>query len=223
MGSDMSLVVRAAHGKAEDLLPRVRERVLALDPHLPLFDAHTMEQRVESSIVETRMTAWLMSLLAALTLGMAAMGIYGAIWHTIVERTREIGIRLALGATPRQIGHLFGRRILPWASAGIAVGVGGALLLSQTMEALLFEVHPFNFKSLSTSLVVVSTVILWGTYWPTRRATRRHLCSVLKGDLAGLCRRRTPHPEARLPPSEGKAKSQRHPGHAAPTAPEPLR
>ena len=157
---EMFLVVRAAEDPLR-LTGSLRREIAAIDPVQPVFDTKTQQERVEESVAEPRMTAILLGAFAFLALLLAAVGIYGVITYTMSQRRREIGLRMALGASRRRIvGWVLAHGLLP-AVAGLLVGLVGALLLTRTLRALLFEISPtdpLTFLSVAVLLLAVSAL-----------------------------------------------------------------
>jgi predicted permease len=167
----MNVVVKSG-GDPAALAASVRDVVRGLDPDLPLYNVRTMDDRVAASLAQRRFAMQLLTLFALVSLGLAAIGIYGVIAYLVSQGTRDLGIRLALGATPRQIVWLVGRHTVAIAIAGVAIGVVAALGLTRFMQALLFEVHhadPLTFATIAAGLAAVA---LLAGYVPARRAAR---------------------------------------------------
>jgi predicted permease len=135
----MALVVRTATGPAS-LGPAVRRAVRTVDSSLPLFDVLTMNTALAREMAGARFSAWLLSLLAVTGLVLAAIGIYGVIGYFVTQRTGEIGVRLALGATRLSVLLMVLRHTAKLAAAGIVVGIFLALAATRVLESLLFEV-----------------------------------------------------------------------------------
>jgi predicted permease len=167
----MNVVVRSMSEPAM-LASAVTAQVRAIDPDLPIFRMRTMTDRVEASLAERRFSMLLLTLFAVLALGLAAIGIYGVMAFLVSQGTREMGIRLALGASPRDLLVLVVRQGLVVAIVGMAVGLGGAFALTRFMRALLFGVQatdPATFAAIAGTLLVVALV---ACYVPARRAAR---------------------------------------------------
>ena len=131
-----------------------------------------MGERVEASLAERRFSMLLLTLFAVLALGLAAIGIYGVMAYLVTQGTRELGIRVALGATPRDLLLLVIKQGMSVALTGMALGLVGALVLTRFMRALLFGVHasdPLTFAAIAAALAVV---VLVACYVPARRASR---------------------------------------------------
>jgi ABC-type antimicrobial peptide transport system permease subunit len=153
-----------------------------MDPDLPVYNIRSMSERVEVSLARRRFAMLLLSLFAALALGLAAIGVYGVMAYLVTHGTREIGIRIALGATPRGILLLVVRHGMTLAVAGVAIGVATALALARFMRRLLFEidaVDPATFFSVTLLLTVVALV---ASVVPALRAARIDPIQSLKSE-----------------------------------------
>jgi putative ABC transport system permease protein len=151
---------------------QLREQVQSVDPGLPVFGAKTLDDLLSASLAERRFSMEVVGLFALTALLLAGMGIYGVISYIVSERTREIGIRLALGAQSRNILRMVVRQGLGLALAGAAVGLVGALIVSHLMAGLLYGVRPtdpFTFAGVALLLIAVA---LLACYIPARRAIR---------------------------------------------------
>ena len=154
------------------LVSAVRKEVHALDPDLPLYNVRTMGERVDASLARRRFSMQLLSLFAALALGLAAIGIYGVIAYLVSQGTRELGIRMALGATPRGILLMIVRTGMIVALIGVAAGLAGAWALTRFMRSLLFGIDaadPLTFAAIALLLTLIALV---ASYVPARRAAR---------------------------------------------------
>jgi putative ABC transport system permease protein len=152
--------------------PAVREQLRALDPTVPVFDIFTMGRLLDVIQWVPRLWTQQFSLFAAIALFIAAMGVYGVTAYSVSRRTREMGIRIALGAQPREILGLVIRQALVLGIVGVVVGLAGALPMSRLLSRLLYGVSandPVVFGGVALLLAVVS--VLSG-YWPARRAAR---------------------------------------------------
>jgi predicted permease len=157
---------------ADQLLGTLAKVVADVDPALPVLDLRTMRQQVREGVAEDRSIAALASGFAVLATLLAAVGLYGVLSYTIAQRTRELGLRLALGARPAALRAMVLRQVAAMAAVGCAVGVGAALLLGHTMRALLFNVGPVDPGALAAAAVVLVAVVLTAGYLPARRASR---------------------------------------------------
>jgi ABC-type antimicrobial peptide transport system permease subunit len=146
--------------------------VRELDPELPVARLRTLDDVVSRSLSEPRFYTLLLGAFASVALLLAALGIFGVMSYAVVQRSREIGIRVALGALP---GHVLGavlRQALVLAGSGVMIGLGGALALSQALAGLLFDVSPTDPATLGGMAILLTTVALLASYLPARQATR---------------------------------------------------
>jgi predicted permease len=168
---DMNVVLRCA-GDPASLATAVTDEVHALDPDLPLYNVLTMEARVGESLARRRFSMLLLTLFACLALALAAIGTYGVMAYLVSQGTREIGIRVALGATPGRILHLVISKGMTIALSGLALGLAGAFAFTRLISNLLFGVgatDPATFVIISLLLIVIA---LLASYIPARRAAR---------------------------------------------------
>jgi putative ABC transport system permease protein len=154
------------------LAAAVRKAVWELDKDQPVSDVRTMEEVLSASIARQRFSTLLLGVFAALALALAAVGIYGVMSYAVAQRTREIGIRMALGAQAGSVLRLMLRQGLKLASAGVVLGLAGALLLTRLMSSMLFGVSATDPLTLATISLVLVGVTLLASYVPARRAAR---------------------------------------------------
>jgi hypothetical protein len=167
------LVVRT-NSDAAALAPTIREAVRDLDPSQPIMRIATMDQLVVASSARRRVALMVFVTFAVLAAGLAAAGIYGMLAAAVVERTREIGIRAALGATPRHVLGLVVREGGVMTIAGLLLGVVGTLTLSRFLGSLLFQIRPADPLTLLAVTSVMATVACAACLAPTVRAMRIH-------------------------------------------------
>ena len=146
--------------------------VRQLDPELVVANVKTMDEVVSESVAQRRLTMLLLTIFAGAALLLAAVGIYGVIAYSVTERTQEIGIRMALGAQRGAVLRMVIKQALLLAVTGIAVGGGGALLLTRLMEGLLFEVKPADPLTFGVVSGILAGIALLASYIPGRRATQ---------------------------------------------------
>jgi len=169
--NNIAVVVRAS-GDPSSLAAAMRREVLAIDPQQPVHTQKTMERLVEESLGQRYFSMLLVAVFAVVALALASIGLYGVIAYNVAQRTREFGVRIAIGASPRQILGLVmshGSRLI---GAGLAAGLGGAFLTTQLMQSLLFgigERDPLTFAAVAALLAAVALVATW---LPARRATQ---------------------------------------------------
>jgi predicted permease len=154
------------------MLPAIRNQLRELDSSLTVFHPRTMSEVVSESTQDAAIQTWLLASFAGLALVLAAVGLYSVLAYLVNQRTREIGIRMALGAQQNHVLRLVMGHAGLLTIAGIAMGVTGALLLTRFMESLLYGIHgrdPFTFAGV---VGVLATVALLACYIPARRAMR---------------------------------------------------
>ena len=169
--NSMTLAVRTASAPLT-FAPAVEHEILAIDPDQPVSDVRTMDQWIARTLSQARFSSMLMTIFAALALGLAAIGIYGVMSYAVSQRTSEIGIRLALGAERRDILRLIVANGASLAAAGLAIGVALALVLSRTITGLLYETTGTDPLTFVAVVVVLGLVALLACYLPARRASR---------------------------------------------------
>lgn len=167
----MSLAVRT-DGDPLRLAGAVRQQVRALDPNLAVSGIATMDQLLATSVAQARFSTLLLSIFAAVALLLAAVGIYGVMAYGVMQRVREIGIRMALGADAGTLKRMVLRDALRLSVAGIAIGLLAAFGLTRLMASLLFGVTPHDPVTFFGVAALLSFVALAASYIPARRATR---------------------------------------------------
>ena len=166
---DLTIAVRTA-GDPLGLVPVVRAGLSALDRELPIADIRTMDQVVGRSIAERRFTMMLLAAFAAVAVLLAAIGVYGVLAYVVSQRTQEIGVRLAIGATPGDVVRLFLREGATLALVGLIAGLTGAIGATRTLTTLLFGVTSTDPITFATVAAALAGVALLATYLPARRA-----------------------------------------------------
>ena len=175
----MNVVVRSAIGQPSSPAPAVAQQIREIDPDLPVDKLATMTARVEESLAERRFSMLLLTLFAALALGLAVIGVYGVMSYLVSQGTREMGIRVALGATPRDLLTLVLRQGLSMAAAGLLLGLAGAFAFTRFMGSLLFGVDASDPLTFATIGLALTLVALLAAYVPARRAARVDVASVV--------------------------------------------
>ncbi|MFB3825542.1 MAG: ABC transporter permease [Bryobacteraceae bacterium] len=165
----MWLCVRTA-GEPAALISGVRRRVREIDPGLWIMNARTLEQNLDDNIVQERMVATLSGLFSLLALALAAVGLYGVMAHAVTRRTREIGIRMAMGAPRGEVLWMVLRDALLMAAAGAVLGIPAALALSKLAASLLFGVSPQDPVTLAAAVALLGVVAAAASWLPARRA-----------------------------------------------------
>ena len=168
---NLTLVVRTRTDPSM-LAEPIRREVRAVDPNEPVFSVRTMDAVVASSLAQRRFTMLLLALFAATALALSAIGIYGVMAYFVTQRTHEIGIRMALGASRRDVVTMVLGQGARLATAGVAVGLVGALAITRAIATLLFGVSPRDPGTLVALAAALTAVALLACYVPARRATR---------------------------------------------------
>ena len=150
----------------------MRRAVAAVDPNLPIDNVLTMEERFGVVNQRPRFSMALLSTFAALALLLAAVGVYGVTAHSVSVRTKEIGIRMALGAEPERVASLVLREGLKLVTFGVLLGVAGALALTRVLQSQLFEVSPTDPLTFVLTALILISIGAAACYLPARRATR---------------------------------------------------
>jgi putative ABC transport system permease protein len=154
------------------MAPALRRAIWSVESETPITDVLTMDQLVALSVAEPRYQAILLGSFGALGLILAMVGIYGVISYAVSQRTREFGVRMALGAQPGNILRMVVREGMLLVMAGIALGVGGALALGRVLQSLLFEVKPTDPTTFMGVAILLTLVALAACWIPARRAMR---------------------------------------------------
>jgi putative ABC transport system permease protein len=165
------LAVRTS-GDPERLAAALRRDIRSLDPTLPIADIQPMTRVVDDSVAQPRLRASLLTLFGATALVLAIIGVYGVISYNVGRRTREVGIRLALGAQRGDVLRLILRQGLGLTAAGLALGLAGALLLTRHLASLLFGIQPIDAPTYLGVAAVLLAAGLVACWIPARRATR---------------------------------------------------
>jgi putative ABC transport system permease protein len=167
----MSIVVKTASAPAS-LTEAIRTQVYSVDPTVPVSNVRTLDEVVSRSISQPRFYMLLLGVFAVLALTLAAIGIFGVLSYAVSQRTREIGIRMALGAQGRTVVGLVVRQAMTLVAIGLAAGTIAARFLSQTLTKMLFGVGPTDPATFAAVAVLLAAVALLASYLPARRATR---------------------------------------------------
>jgi putative ABC transport system permease protein len=167
----MTYVVRGP-GDAAALIDRVKGQIWTVDPMQPVYDSASVERLVQASVVRQRFSMSVMSAFAFVALLLCASGIYGIISFTTTQRTREIGVRMALGADGPMIRGMVLREAATVILIGLAAGIAGAVAASRFLQTLLFEVPPGDPLTIASVSLLLAVVGLAACYVPARRATR---------------------------------------------------
>lgn len=156
--------------KPESIAPALRLAVQSIDPDLPLEDVRTQQEQIDATMQQERIFASLTAGFGVLALSLACVGVYGVMAYSVAQRTNEIGIRLALGATPRQVLSMVLREAWWLSFGGIAVGIGAALLQARLVKSLLYGLQPNDSFALAGAALLLILVGLSAGWIPARRA-----------------------------------------------------
>jgi ABC-type lipoprotein release transport system permease subunit len=151
---------------------QLRGELKALDPHLPLYNIKTLSTEIDESLIQERLVTWLTVAFGLLATLLTALGLYGVLTFSVARRTREIGIRVALGAQRRDVFRLIMFRGVILVGVGVAIGLGASFAISKLLSSLLFGVTPNSVTTLAGVSVGLIAVALLACYIPARRATR---------------------------------------------------
>ncbi len=153
------------------VLDDVRAQVAAIDPDQPVYAVRTLEEAFADQFASDRFALMMLSAFAALALALAAVGIYGVVSYAVSDRTREIGVRIALGAGRREVVGMMVRQALFPVLVGIVIGLGLSVGLGAAMSSLLFEADGTDPLTLVLVMVPLGAVALAASYVPARRAS----------------------------------------------------
>jgi predicted permease len=177
----MVLAVRATQDTAA-LVPALREQWRAVDADLPLLQVRSMEEVVEASLGRTQVMGTLLAAMAVLGLGLAGLGLYGVLAYSVSQRTRELGIRVALGATDHQVLWLVVGRGVRLATVGVALGLVGAAVLARGLSSMLYGVEELDWVTFTAVPSLLGAVALLASWLPARRALRVPPHEALRAD-----------------------------------------
>jgi putative ABC transport system permease protein len=167
-----TLAIRTSLADPLSLVPAVRRAISDLDPHVPAYQVQTFEQVVSRSLWRQRVQGQVLGVFAALALLLAAIGLYGVIAYAVAQRTRELGVRIALGATRRNVLALVMGQSARLAIAGVGIGLAGALVLSRVVASLLYGVRPIDPVTFVVAPSMLAVVALLASWLPAWRATQ---------------------------------------------------
>ena len=168
----MGFAVRLETANVSGVLGAIRERIRAADANLPLVRVRPMTDILDASTGDTRMSSTLTSLFAIVAALLASLGVYSLIAYSVADRTREIGIRVALGADRAMVLRLIVGEGMALAAVGLVAGVCGALILTQTLQSMLYEVSPTDPSVLAATCVGVLAVAALASVAPALRALK---------------------------------------------------
>ena len=170
-GNGRTVVARTS-ADASVLVRDMQRELLAIDPSLPVFSAITMARQIEQKLAGPIAVAWSLGLLGALGLALAGIGLYAVMAFAVARRSREIGIRIALGANARRVVALMLKRTMRPVVIGAVIGVAAAIGVSRILSSVLFGVSPADPVALLGAVLVVAGVAFAAGTLPARRAAR---------------------------------------------------
>jgi ABC-type antimicrobial peptide transport system permease subunit len=160
-------------------LPRIVARV---DSTLPVTDARTLASQVRRNVQTDWLLVTLAGLLAAVATLLAALGLYGVLSYMVAQRSREIGLRLALGAEPTGVRRLVLKQVGWMVAVGVPAGVIAALLIGEVARSALYGLAPTDARAVLAAGAVLAAAVLAASYWPARRASRVDPMTALRAD-----------------------------------------
>jgi predicted permease len=169
--SDMTLQLRTAD-EPRSIGDLVRAQVHDLDPNLPLYATTTLEIQIDNSLIAERLLSWLSSLFGMLATLLASVGLSGVVAFTVARRTREIGVRMALGAQRRDILFLAMSQMVPAVGLGLAVGLAAAYALNHLLGSMLYDVGSTDLATFAAAGILLASVAALAAYLPARRAAQ---------------------------------------------------
>lgn len=177
--STVTLIVRAK-GDPRALLPSIRQGIQTLDPNLPIYNIQTMLEHMDLPLFPARIAALLLGAFGALALSLATIGVFGVMSITVAQRTREIGVRIALGATPAQIFRLVIGNGVRLTLLGVAIGLVSAAFGTRLLAGMLYGVNALDPLTFTVGAAILSLAAFLACYLPTRKATRLDPITVLR-------------------------------------------
>ena len=169
---NMAFAVRTSRTNPSGLLPEVREAVWGVNPHLPLANVRTLDEILDQSLARTSFTLVMLMIASAVALLLGVVGIYGVISYIVSQRTREIGVRMALGAGGRDVSRMVLRQGMVLAGSGVVIGLLAAMGLTRLMSSLLYGVEATDPLTFGVVAARLSAVALLASYLPALRASR---------------------------------------------------
>jgi predicted permease len=180
---NMAYFVRSDRVGTPGFLRELQQAVWSINPNLPLGKVQTLNEIQAHSMAQTSFAMVMLAIAASVALLLALVGVYGVVSYIVAERTYEVGIRMALGAQSGDVRALFLRHGLALTLAGLVLGIGGAMLLTPIMSALLYGVAPTDPPTYAGVAIVLGAVTLLATYLPARRASRVDPIVALRADV----------------------------------------
>jgi len=178
----VTFVVHSNRTSSNGFLGQMQQAVWSVNPNLPLAPLRTMRQLYSQSLARTSFTLVMLTIAGFMALALGIIGIYGVISYAVSQRTREIGIRLALGAQKSQLKWMFVRSALVLSTVGVILGTGAAAAVTQWMKSLLFGISPLDPVTYLFVPLVLAAAAALASYLPARRAAAIDPASTLKAE-----------------------------------------
>jgi len=172
MASSHATLLIRTHNSPLPMVDEMKRQVWALDPGIPIKDVALVEDLMSSTLAPQRFNATLVTLAAGIALSLALIGLYGVLSYSVGQRTREIGIRIALGAEPASLVPMVAWQGMRLVIVGVAIGIAAALALTRFIESLLYEVTASDWVTYVTVATVLVTVAAVACLVPAARAAR---------------------------------------------------
>jgi putative ABC transport system permease protein len=179
--SRMSIVVRTS-GDPLQYANAVRNAIWALDPNQTITNVTTLESILGRAVARPRILAWLLAVFGIVGLTLGALGIFGVLAYAVAQRRQEIGVRVALGASSRSVLRMVVGQGMTLAVAGVALGIGGALLLTTSMQSVLYGIQPGDPWTFAQVVLVLLGAAMLASWLPARRALRIDPVTALRYD-----------------------------------------
>ena len=171
-----------ANGHESTVASTIRAVVHSLDKSLPTYDEHTLTEVVSAATARARVTLSLLALASALALLLGSLGVYGVMAYTVSLRQREIGVRMALGAAPREVSGMISRQGMRLGVIGVGIGLAGALVTTRLLRGLLYEVSPTDPLALGGTCLILLAIAALASWIPARRAAAIDPLEALRRD-----------------------------------------
>jgi ABC-type antimicrobial peptide transport system permease subunit len=171
--SDLSLALLVrTRNETSGLGERIAEAVRAVDPGLPVYAVRTMNELIGAAVAQRQFLMRMLIVFGGLATALALLGVYGVMAYSVSQRTREIGVRIAIGASQVDVARMIMRRGMALTAVGVVAGLAGSLSLSELVRSQLFGVRPSDPLTIASVLVLMIVVAAAAAYLPARRAAR---------------------------------------------------
>jgi predicted permease len=179
LGRNVSLIARTSGGTAA-AAPLIRQAVLELDPDIPVFNVRTMDEQLAQRRWQYRVFGGMFAVFAGIALLLAAVGLYAVMAYSVTQRTQEIGVRMVLGAPPRDVVWLFLRRAVTLVTIGVIIGISGAFGVGRLLQSILVQSTGRDVEVLLSIAALMLLVAVTASVWPARRATQLNPVAALR-------------------------------------------